>query len=195
MNLCKVKKILAAARCYFCIVIIGITFSILNISCKNNSGNAEVNSIINSAFKELKIEKSEFERVGNSFKYKFKCNVKNISSNIFNRVYTTLDVQFILENGKVITETEYQDLWGGGIGDYQETWKPEEVRNIGKERDLPSAFIPEGFKDYPISKVIVMLKYHCDDLINQTKEDYYTSIDITDVWVNFVGKIKCKSKN
>ncbi len=165
-----------------------VALMVIQSSCNKN--NVTDNSDKNPFFEEIKIEKSDFRKIGNKYKYGFKAEVKNISTLLFDTVYTTLNVEFVLENGNIITQKDYESAlsMATGFGDYEKSWKPNEIRSIGDKMLVESDFIPDHFKDYPIVKVNAVIKYSCEDLINRTSEDFYTTIDITDIWNDFIGK-------
>ena len=161
---------------------------LLTFSCKNpTKTDDEIMIHEEKTFSETKIQVSKFKRVGNSFQYCFKGDAKNLSSNIFDKVYVTIDdVELILENGNVITEKDYQSAvsFTTGFGDLEKSWKPNEIRKIGSGSIdiLNSDYIPDHYKDYPIVKVNAIIKYSCQDLINRTELEYFSSVDITNIW-------------
>ena len=159
------------------------------VGCNKKSVSLD-NSNKNTAFEEVKIEESSFRKIGNKYKFGLKAEVKNISTYIFDDVYTTLEIEFELENGNFITKKEYESAlsMATGFGDLEKIWKPNEIRSIGDKMLIESDFIPNGFKDYPIKKVNAVVQYSCTDLINKTKNDYFTTIDVTKEWNNAIGK-------
>ena len=110
--------------------------------------------------------------------------MKNISDVLYEEVYTTLEVEFILENDTTLTEKDYRDVLSiyTGFGDLEKGWKKNDIRSIGDKHILESDYIPKHFKEYPIKKVIAYLIFNCKDLVNKKSEQYYLGIDITSSW-------------
>lgn len=138
-------------------------------------------------FKIEKVDESKFKRVGNSFQYVFKGNVENLSENLFEEVHTSLEIEFELENGNRITESDYYDGFSmfGRMMDVQKSWKSEEVRKIdglGSGGGISSAYIPEHYLDYPIKKVYSIFIFEAQDLINRKQVGDVIIADVTSQW-------------
>ena len=155
-----------------------VTVNLLSCNSKGNNSQTEQNNV----FKITKITKSGFEKHGNSYKYTFTGEAQNNSTNIYDDVYTTLEVQLELENGSIITERDYQSGLMTGFGDIEKVWKPNEVRKIDDHGGLDSDFIPDHYKEYKIKKVIAIFDFDTEDLINHTKNTFADTIDITEQW-------------
>jgi len=154
---------------------------VLNILSCNSKGN-DSQSIQNSPFKITKTIKSSFERHGDSYKYKFTGEAQNNSTNIYDDVYTTLEVQLELVNGNIITERDYDSELMTGFGDTEKVWKPNEVRKIDDHGGLDSDFIPAHYKEYKIKKVVAIFDFSTEDLLNHTKNTFTDTVDITKQW-------------
>lgn len=173
----------------------------VTISCnQKNSTNVEVDNE-ESVFVEVKRIKSQFEE-GSTYRYIYKGNIKNVSSFVFDEVNTTVDVEFLLENDNVITSKDYQTMVFDGSGmDFKYSWKPNETLPVDDDENadlrkkyplsfpngdkgtgLTSGSIPLRYKDYPIKKVTAVLSFKTTDVINQTKETYQKTLDITKEW-------------
>lgn len=153
----------------------------LNLLSCNSKGN-DSQTIQNSPFKITKTIKSSFERHGDSYKYNFIGEVQNNSTNIYDDVYTTLEVQLELENGSIITERDYDSGLMTGFGDTEKVWKPNEVRKIDDHGGLDSDFIPAHYKEYKIKKIVAIFDFSTEDIVNHTKDTFTDTIDITKKW-------------
>ena len=164
--------------------------SILTISCnqKENKTNDDTEETL---FQEVSHSKSQFKNLGSRYQYLYQGNVKNTSSNVFDEVSIHMSVEFLLNNGNVLTREDYSEggFFSGGEPVWIKVWKSKEIVLLGdKKRDefkgdeIKSDFIPKHYKDYPIKQVFAVLSFKATDVINQTKETYYSSIDITKEW-------------
>ncbi|MDR6546675.1 hypothetical protein J2810_002781 [Chryseobacterium rhizosphaerae] len=158
-----------------------ILLIVLNLISCNSKGN-DLQTTQNSSFKITKITKSSFERHGDSYKYNFIGEAQNNSTNIYDDVYTTLEVQLELENGSIITEKDYDSGFMTGFGDTEKVWKSSEVRKIDDHGGLDSDFIPAHYKEYKVKKVVAIFDFSTEDIINHTKDTFTDTIDITKQW-------------
>lgn len=138
-------------------------------------------------FKLGNVDESSFQKIGNKFQYVFKGDVENLSENLFEKVDISLEVEFELENGNRITESDYYDGFSmfGRMMDVQKSWKSEEVRKIdglGSGGGISSAYIPEHYLDYPIKKVYSIFKFEAQDLINRKQVGDVIIADVTSQW-------------
>jgi hypothetical protein len=150
------------------------------LSCYSTGNNSQPEQ--NKVFTITKITKSGFEKHGNSYKYNFIGEAQNNSTNIYDDVYTTLEVQLELENGSIITERDYQSGLMTGFGDIEKVWKPNETRKIDDHGGLDSDFIPAHYKEYKVKKVVAIFDFSTEDIINHTKNTFTDTIDITKQW-------------
>lgn len=150
------------------------------LSC-NSKGN-DSHPIQKSPFKITKTIKSSFERHGDSYQYNFIGEAQNNSTNIYDDVYSTLEVQLELENGSIITERDYYSGMFTGFGDTEKVWKPNQVRKLDDHGGLESDFIPAHYKEYKVKKVVVIFDFKAEDIINHTKDTFTDTIDITKKW-------------
>ena len=150
------------------------------LSCNSSGNNSQTKQ--NNVFKITEITKSDFEKHGNSYKYNFIGEAENISTNIYDGVYTTLEVQLELENGSIITQRDYNSGLMTGFGDTEKVWKPNEVRKLEDHGGLDSDFIPAHYKEYTIKKVTAVFDFDAEDIIKHTKDTFTDTIDITKQW-------------
>ncbi|MEC3876028.1 hypothetical protein [Chryseobacterium salviniae] len=150
------------------------------LSCNSTGKNSQ--SEQNKVFTITKITKSGFEKVGNSYKYNFTGEAQNNSVNIYDDVYTTLEVQLELENGSIITERDYDSGLMTGFGDIEKVWKPNETRKIDDHGGLDSDFIPAHYKEYKVKKVVTIFDFDTKDIINHTNNTFTDTIDVTKQW-------------
>lgn len=153
----------------------------LNLFSCNSTGNNS-QSEQNKVFTITKITKSSFEKVGNTYQYNFIGEAQNNSANIYDDVYTTLEVQLELENGSVVTQRDYNSGLMTGFGDIEKVWKPNETRKIDDHGGLDSDFIPAHYKEYKVKKVIAIFDFDTKDIINHTKNTFTDTIDVTKQW-------------
>lgn len=156
---------------------------VLNLLSCNSKGNDSL-PLQNNPFKITKTIKSSFERHGDSYKYNFIGEAQNNSTNIYDDVYTTLEVQLELENGSIITERDYDSGFMTGFGDTEKVWKPNEVRKIDDHGGLDSDFIPAHYKEYRIKKVVAIFDFDTENLLNHTKTTFTDTVDITKQWIS-----------
>lgn len=176
----------------FCAV---LSLLLLIISCNQKDNNTD------SIFQEVSRTKSQFDKVGIYYKYLYKGDIKNISSNILDKVVTTVEVEFLLENGNVITQKDYQTVFPTSGMDFKYSWKPNEIMSIDDDEEknsrllyplsypdgdkgtgLSSGYIPSRYKDYPIKRVLAILYFETTDVVNQKENTYQNIIDITEEW-------------
>ncbi|NIF07097.1 hypothetical protein F3J23_16795 [Chryseobacterium sp. Tr-659] len=154
---------------------------VLNLlSCNSKGNNSQ--PIQTSPFKITKTIKSSFERHGDSYQYNFIGEAQNNSTNIYDDVYSTLEVQLELENGSIITERDYYSGMFTGFGDTEKVWKPNQMRKLDDRGGLESDFIPAHYKEYKIKKVVAIFDFKAEDIINHTKDTFTDTIDITKKW-------------
>jgi hypothetical protein len=150
------------------------------LSCNSKENNSQYPQ--NNPFKIIKITKSGFEKHGDSYQYNFIGEAKNNSSNIYDDVYTTLEVQLELDNGSVITQRDYDSGLMTGFGDIEKVWNPNETRKIDDHGGLDSDFIPAHYKEYKVKKVVAIFDFDTENLINHTKNTFTDTVDITKQW-------------
>lgn len=159
-------------------------------SCKQTEEKSYVKED-NGVFKIIDIKESYFEFVGNNLQYHFKGNIQNTSENIYDEVYTKVEIKLELENGNIITKLDYNShIMFSDIGDTQKSWKPNEERYVNglTTKGITSDYVPNHYSDYPVKKVYAVLNLDAEDLINRTQNDYELVIDVTDKWNSKLGK-------
>lgn len=162
---------------WICMISIFIILSSCN-QANSNGNNLKQESL----FEVVKTDKKSFKSVGDSYQFTFSGEVKNNSTNIYDEVYTILTVEFELDNGNIITEQDYHTGMFGNPGELEKAWKANEIRIIDERDGISSDFIPKRYKEYPIKKVIAILKFSTTDVINNTTDDFYYNLDITNIW-------------
>lgn len=160
------------------LIILSVASSILSCNHKESAPQDEKDKI----FEISKIVKSGFKKHGNSYKYTFIGEARNNSSNVYDDVYTTLEVQLELDNGSIITKQDYDSGFMTGVGDTEKVWKPNEVRKIDDHEGLDSDFIPVHYREYKVKKVVAVFDFDTEDLLNHTKNTFTDTIDITKQW-------------
>lgn len=159
------------------------TISIFVILSSCNQSNSNGNNLEQeSPFEVVKVDKKSFKSVGDSYQFTFSGEVINNSINIYDKVYTMVSIELELENGNVITARDYSSGFWVDFGDLEKAWKPNEVRKIDERGGINSDFVPKRYKDYPIKKVVAVLSFSTEDVINKTKDDFYYNLDITNIW-------------
>ncbi|MGO3708261.1 hypothetical protein [Mesonia hippocampi] len=164
-----------------CVILLG--------GCKNSNEiknpTTSQNTFKQNPFEIVEVNKSVFKnKSANRHMYYFTGKIKNTSDNLFESVYVTLEVEFLLKNGNTITKRDYTSSLPVDIGHLIKSWKPNETKILpNKSRDLNSDFIP-SFKDYPIEKVYAILTLDAEDLINKKENTYHIKLDISKQWFN-----------
>ncbi|MBF2707435.1 hypothetical protein [Flavobacterium soyangense] len=156
-----------------------VLLSLLIMSCNQKNNNADITEC---PFEIIKAENNFFKKVGTKYQFTFTGATKNKSANIFDDVYTTLNVEFELDNGNILTREDYKSGLMTGFGDLEHAWKPNEIRQIDDNGGIDSDFIPEHYKQYPIKKVTAVIRFNTKDVMNGAEADYYYNMDITDIW-------------
>lgn len=135
-------------------------------------------------FELIHIDEDGFKKVGNSYQYEFRGKVKNLSSYTFEKVYTTVEIEFTLADKSILTEKEYRDVLSmyTDFGDSENMWVQNETREIGEKLIIESDYIPLHFKRYKISKVEAILIFNCEDIKRDISEEYNLRIDVTNMW-------------
>lgn len=161
--------------------ICAISIFVILSSCNQSNSNGNYLEQ-ESPFKVVKIDKKSFKSIGDSYQFTFSGEVENKSTNIYDEVYTTMSIEFELENGNIITERDYNSGLWANPGELEKAWKPNEVRKIDERGGIDSDFVPKRYKDYPIKRVVAVLSFSTEDIINKTKDDFYYTLDITNIW-------------
>ncbi|PZD76766.1 hypothetical protein [Mesonia sp. K7] len=159
------------------------------LSCENSNKNDKKESI---PFKITDTIKSHFEYTSDKhLKYYFKGISINDSEVFFEKVHVSIDIEFLMTNGKRIVEDDYLSvrIFGASFGSNLKGWKPQEKREIPEEnslmglKELTSDFIPETMNEYPIDKVIAVYTFDTEDLMNDNKQkSYKLEINVTEQW-------------
>lgn len=161
--------------------ICGISMFFILSSCNQSTSNGDTPEQ-ETPFEVIKINKKSFHSVGNSYQFTFAGEVKNNSTNIYDKVYTMVSIELELENGNVITKSDYDSGLWADFGDLEKVWKPQEIRKIDERGGIDSDFLPKRYREYPVKNVTAVFTFISDDLINRNKTDYYYTIDVTDIW-------------
>lgn len=138
-------------------------------------------------FKFIDFKKSGFRKIGDAYQYEFVGSFKNVSEYIFDEVYCSAEVQLHLDNGNVITKSDYRSgMLFVNFGGFEKIWKPNEIRLIKKfestDKPIRSDFIPMRYKEYNITKVEAVLTFDTKDLVNRKKKSYTVLLNVTEQW-------------
>lgn len=113
--------------------------------------------------------------------------LKNNSSSIYKTVHLTLEIEFELENGNTLTQSDFDTENTLFIfnGKFEKNWKPDYNSEI---KDLTSHYIPIDLESYPTKKVKAIIKIKTENLIDRVNEEFIIEKDVTNQWNEFVGK-------
>lgn len=117
------------------------------------------------------------------YRYEVEGEMINKTQNIYEKVVVSTEVEFLLENGNVLTEKDL-DMGLSFFSpreDFLSFVKPNEKQEVKGVRSMD---IPVEYLEYPIKKVKAKHIFKLEDKINGTKEIFVDERDITDVWNN-----------
>lgn len=189
-DIIKFQKILKIIGFILALIYIFIAFLYLkklHDSTTSENNNVQNNQISNQTnFVETKEGQIQFEGI-NKIKVIYNGELKNNSNSIYKSVYLSLKIEFELENGNILTETDFnsENLLFPNIGNTVYNWKPNYNSEI---KDLTSHYIPIDLESYPIKKVNAIIKIKAENLIDRLNEEYIIVKDVTNQWNEFIGK-------
>jgi len=113
--------------------------------------------------------------------------LKNNSSSIYKSVHLSLEIEFELENGNILTQSDFNTENTLFIfnGKFEKNWKPDYNSEVN---DLKSHYIPIDLESYPIKKVKAIIKIKAENLIDRVNEEFIIEKDVTSQWNEFIGK-------
>jgi lipoprotein len=117
------------------------------------------------------------------YRYEVEGEMINKTQNIYEKVVVSTEVEFLLENGNILTEKDL-DMGLSFFSpreDFLSFVKPNEKQEVKGVRSMD---IPVEYLEYPIKKVKAKHIFKLEDKINGTKEIFVDERDITDVWNN-----------
>lgn len=135
--------------------------------------------------------KAGFEKVpyGSVYaiQYKSTGNIKNKSQGIYKSFFVNMEIMFVLDNGKVISNAEL-DPYPFVIPSYKHLLSGQFTINEEEAFDLGSPRITAEYKSYPIERVMIIYYITGEDLINdENLNGVIYRHDVTKEWLSFVS--------
>jgi hypothetical protein len=125
-------------------------------------------------------------------RFEYSGDVTNLTNNIYKEVKVTMTLEFTLENGTVLTDTDIaagKDTFGAAPAfDLIQMFQPNQVYEI---RDIQTEIFSVDYIKYPIKTVIATFKADIiDDINNVSDEVLIKRTDITTEWTDVLnGKV------